>query len=160
MLRSAPHGLAADAPGEPRRWPREPTLLAVYPNFIAHTALTSSEGLFTAALLLAVFAQLEALDRASPSVTALAGLAFGVAALIKPQAAPVPVLIWALGRAWMPVPCPRRLVMLGILCVAMAVPLSAWTVRNYRVFGTVFFVWDPRVSSTWTGRCCGSRWTS
>jgi hypothetical protein len=81
-----------------------PSLLGVYPNFIAHTALTSSESLFTASLLLAVFAQLEALDRASPSVTALAGLAFGVAALIKPQAAPVPVLIWALGRAWMPVP--------------------------------------------------------
>ena len=115
-------------------------LLAVYPNYIAHTALTSSESLFTAALLLAVFAQIEALDRGSPSVTALAGLAFGVAALIKPQAAPVPVLVWALGRAWMPVPRPRRLVMLGILCVAMAVPLSAWTVRKYRVFGTVFFV--------------------
>ena len=115
-------------------------LLAVYPNYIAHTALTSSESLFTAALLLAVFAQIEALDRGSPSVTALAGLAFGVAALIKPQAAPVPVLVWALGRAWMPVPRPRRLVMLGILCVTMAVPLSAWTVRKYRVFGTVFFV--------------------
>jgi hypothetical protein len=91
-------------------------LLAVYPNYIAHTALTSSESLFTAALLLAVFAQIEALDRGSPSVTALAGLAFGVAALIKPQAAPVPVLVWALGRAWMPVRRPRRLVMLGILC--------------------------------------------
>lgn len=115
-------------------------LLAVYPNYIAHTALTSSESVFTAALLLAVLAQIEALDRDSPGVSALAGLAFGVTALIKPQAAPVPVLIWALHRGSMPIPRPRRLAMLGILCLAMALPLSVWTTRNYRVFGTVFFV--------------------
>lgn len=115
-------------------------LLAVYPNYIAHAALTCTESTLTAALLLAVFVQLKAVDHGSLAIAAAAGLTFGVASLIKPQVVLVPALVWGLGSTWMLNQRRRRLMVLGVMCMAMAVPLSVWTVRNHRVFGTLVFV--------------------
>src|SRR6266851_3135007 len=172
-----PHGLRADAPGEPRRRPREPTLRrggagrrAGPPALLGRARSRLPDQRLRVVLRRADLARAprglselhrphrsdvlgEPLHRRASArrIRADRGPRSGFAERHgpgrprlrgrrpdQPQAAPVPVLIWALGRAWMPVPRPRRLVMLGILCVAMAVPLSAWTVRKYLGFLTLF----------------------
>ena len=115
-------------------------VLAVWPNQIAYMTLTATETVFSCVLMAGMLLWLR--KDASPAHALLTGGMFGLATLIRPQAALLPAFAamawWLLdGR-----PRPRAGALLrGVfLHIGLGLALIPWTVRNYQVFGEVIFV--------------------
>jgi 4-amino-4-deoxy-L-arabinose transferase-like glycosyltransferase len=115
-------------------------LMAVWPNQIAYVSLTATEIPFLFLLMLAVLMWLR--PRAGLVWAIGTGLLFGLATLIRPQAALLPAFMgvtwWlASGR---PRPTWKMMAAPACLHLALALTLVPWTVRNHRVFGAFVFV--------------------
>jgi hypothetical protein len=112
-------------------------LLAIHPNHIAYTSLMMSEILFLFLLMLGVALQLESAGRIGRM--AMAGVVYGAAVLVKPQAIFVPAICWlaiAIGthgrtalREW------RSWGRLGMIYMLAALVVIPWTLRNHALFG-------------------------
>lgn len=115
------------APGRLAGW-----LAALHPLLVFFSGYLLTETTFTLALLLAVFASMEWLKTPRPGRALGAGLLWGVAALTRPTALPLPLVVaawaWApLGLTVMPRERVRQLAMLALGVVLVVAP---WTIRN------------------------------
>jgi 4-amino-4-deoxy-L-arabinose transferase-like glycosyltransferase len=132
-------------------------MLAVYPNWIAHSHTLWSEPLFallvtTALAIVVLLARPKAAQRGHPSLglgaaersrkdwagTAAAGLLFGLAALTREAAVPVAAVcgIWL----WQRAPAagrPRALAQAALMLALVAAVIAPWTLRNQRVLDRV-----------------------
>lgn len=123
-------------------------LLALYPTFIAHTSLLLSELLFVPLMLLGVLLLL-------PQQLALpirllrlvvAGMVLGLATLTRPQAALIPVAVYAAlvlqrrvaGQRGAQSAAPAG--SWAIVYLSLALVLLPWTARNRETFGGFVFV--------------------
>jgi 4-amino-4-deoxy-L-arabinose transferase-like glycosyltransferase len=115
-------------------------MLALYPNHIAYGALLTSESLFLFLLLLAVTALV--LPRPGVRSAVAAGLAFGLASLVKPQVVLLPGVLLAARAITQPrfKRLARHAGYAALLYLALLLTLTPWTIRNYRVFGAFVFV--------------------
>ena len=116
-------------------------MLAVYPNWIAHSHTLWSEPqcalLVTAGLAAVVFLA----KRPAWPTAVLAGVAFGLAALTREAAVPVAAVcgVWLWRRTNTRVcrsPSERRppaLAQAALMLALMAAVIAPWTLRNYRV---------------------------
>jgi 4-amino-4-deoxy-L-arabinose transferase-like glycosyltransferase len=110
-------------------------IVALWPNLILHTAVTLSETLFIALMLLTIWLVVRApLDGYQWPATCAAGVALGLATIVRPIALP---LIGAFAVAWLIARVSWRttLVRTGLVtltCVGVLVP---WIARNSVVMG-------------------------
>ncbi len=114
-------------------------LLAVYPNNIAYTALTSTETFYTLLLLAGTWIFI---SRRSFFGAVVCGLVFGYATLTKPQTLLMPLILVGIGFLFEPGRrlTVRTLVHGAVVFLAMALVLGPWAYRNYRVLGEPVFV--------------------
>ncbi len=111
-------------------------ILAFMPSHVLFTALLMSEVLFTLLLTAGV---LLALKPASFRRAAAAGLVFGLAMLVRPQAA---IILAAIFGWWIAIGYltePRRIRSIaagGVIAGAMALTIVPWSVRNHAQMGT------------------------
>ncbi|MBS1722047.1 MAG: glycosyltransferase family 39 protein [Armatimonadetes bacterium] len=116
-------------------------IVAVHPSFVAYSGILASEPLFTALTLFASAACLLCPMRNRAWLIG-AGIAFGFATLVRPQALLVPALVCLCARFWDSAETYRghagRAVLI-VYCV-VAVVLLPWTIRNAMVFGAPVFV--------------------
>jgi hypothetical protein len=115
-------------------------LLAVWPNQIAYTSLTATEIPFVFLLLLGVVLWIQ--PRAAPARSLAAGLVFGLATLVRPQAVLLPLFmgVWWWLASGRPRPTWRALAAPACLHLGLVLALVPWTLRNDRVFGEFVFV--------------------
>ena len=115
-------------------------VLAIHPAFLAYSGILASEPLYTALTLLAI--ALLASAGPTKSRTLFAGLAFGCATLVRPQAIVIPAFVVACLALWdaRELMKGRTLKALLMVYLGTAVVLFPWTVRNYRTFGHFIFV--------------------
>lgn len=111
-------------------------LLSFYPDHIAYSSLLSAEILFLFLLLLGVALLL---TRPGAGSMLAAGVVFGLACLVKPQAIALPALC-LLALRWHP---PRQ--KFGgrhaiLLYLALGLTLLPWLIRNYRAFDQFVFI--------------------
>lgn len=115
-------------------------LLAIHPAFVAYSGILASEPLFTALTLGGTLALLQARDDRRRLV--LGGLLFGLAVLVRPQAALIPVLV--LAATWRWDDSSFRTFHLGRATgwayLALILTISPWLVRNAVVFESFVFV--------------------
>ena len=115
-------------------------LVALHPGFIAYSGILASEPLFTVLTMGGALWLLRGPDR--PSGWALGGLAFGLACLVRPQAAILPLLI--LLCLWLWDARHRRAHSLWrsiwISHTAMMVVVGLWMIRCVVLMGGLFFV--------------------
>jgi len=104
-------------------------LLCFYPNEVAYTSLLSTEIFFSFLLLLGAVAFIQAQGRSSWLV--LAGTAWGIAALTKPQGIIVPLLFGLVFFTSKKTFCKRIAILYGVVLLV----LLPWAARNYNVFG-------------------------
>ncbi|MBS1715097.1 MAG: hypothetical protein JST30_12255 [Armatimonadetes bacterium] len=140
-------------------------VLAVHPAYVAYSGILASEPLYTALTLAGTLALLTLpvgkrsardIEAKSPpkgqsgrkrlpayALRALgAGLLFGAATLVRPQAAVLPLLV-VVGGWLLDAPSTIRGRVLPVLAfgaLGMSVFLVPWTLRNWSVFGTPVFV--------------------
>jgi 4-amino-4-deoxy-L-arabinose transferase-like glycosyltransferase len=115
-------------------------LVAVHPGFIAYSGILASEPLFTFLTLIGTLWLVKGQDR--PTRWVLGGIAFGLACLVRPQAAVLPALILACVWIW-DSPFKREYPFwrsFGLTHAAMALVLTLWIVRCSVLMGGVFFV--------------------
>ncbi len=115
-------------------------ILTFYPNHIAYTSLVAGEPLFMLLMLSGVALLL--LENSRFLMAVLAGVAFGLSCMIRPQVLPLPFAFVFLlpavkGAAW---PVRGRLLSIVGLYAAIFLVLVPWTIRNYRAFGHFVFV--------------------
>jgi 4-amino-4-deoxy-L-arabinose transferase-like glycosyltransferase len=115
-------------------------VLTFYPNHIAYSSLLVNESLFVFLLLLAI-ALLVALNYGLWPAFA-AGLVFGLACLVKPQAAFVPAVMFAAylltnlrSKALL-----KRLLPFVIVYISLGLTLLPWIIRNFNVFDDFVFI--------------------
>ena len=102
---------------------------AVYPFFIYYSGMLMSETLDVFFVVLSLWALVESLGTDSPAVGAAAGLLSGLAALVRPENAPIFLLLWLAAGAWRL--SRRRAVRPWILAVLLwAQPILFWCARN------------------------------
>ena len=111
-------------------------LAAVYPFFVYYSGMVLSETLYLAAVVPGLWALCESLQErgASWRRPAAGGLALAAAALCRPEAMPIAVLLWAAGLA----ACLLGRWSTRALCAAVlawALPLTAWCARNRAAVG-------------------------
>jgi len=113
--------------------------LALYPGQIIYTSLLSPEFLFLF-LLLSGLAVLVFKQRLATA--AAAGVIFGLACLVRPQAFFIPAIFFAitLGRQVNPKSSGRHLKLGLVLYAALALTILPWLIRNYRVFNQFVFI--------------------
>jgi Dolichyl-phosphate-mannose-protein mannosyltransferase len=114
-------------------------LLALYPNHIAYSTILASETPFLLLLMLGSAALVRSSHRSPLSWSVVAGVLFGFATLIRPQALLVPVIVlWAcFGVTW----ARRRIVCTAALVyISLFLVLLPWTIRNTLLFQHVVFV--------------------
>ncbi|MCX5796758.1 MAG: hypothetical protein NTY77_14785 [Elusimicrobia bacterium] len=109
---------------------------AVYPFFIYYSGMVLSETLYVAAVVPGLWALCASLQErgASWRPAAAAGLALAAAALCRPEAMPIAVLLWLAGLA----ACLRRRWTGKALCAAVlawSLPLTLWCARNRAAVG-------------------------
>ncbi|UEM02743.1 glycosyltransferase family 39 protein [Skermanella rosea] len=133
-------------------------LAVLSPTLVFYTELLYAELLFMALLLAGLDALLAALDRPGWRRPALAGLCFGLAALVKTQALLLPACVIAaafvLRRAGL-----RRAVAVGLVlhaaCLAVIAP---WTLRNALVLGEPVLVSTNGGFNLFMGNNPWNRW--
>ncbi len=138
--------------------------LAVYPNDIAYTSLVSVEVLYVFLLLLGVALVLPCIATNAPlhpGRLILAGLAFGVATLVKVQTLLLPVFLLLLipQFSWEGKSLVNRMKKGAVLYVALILVLCPWIVRNYEIYndivlsnngGTNLYIGNgPEADGTW-----------
>lgn len=113
-------------------------LLAVYPYYIYLSALFEyPQPFFILVMGLAFWLVYRSWRIPRVSTLLLAGLCLGVGVLAVPTAlAFVPVLAATLALARIP----RRYISVAALLVATALPIAAWTARNYAAYGELILV--------------------
>ncbi|MGH9869368.1 MAG: ArnT family glycosyltransferase [Candidatus Polarisedimenticolia bacterium] len=115
-------------------------LLALWPNQIAYVSLTATEIPFSFVLMLGILLSLR--PGAGAGASLATGVVFGMATMIRPQAALLPafLIVWrglfARSEHW----SWRSLRGAAWLHLGLALTLVPWTVRNYQVFGGFVFV--------------------
>ncbi|HUT33373.1 MAG TPA: glycosyltransferase family 39 protein [Planctomycetota bacterium] len=118
----------------PREGAVAATVAAVYPFFVVQALLTLSETLFTVFLVAGAWLLVRAWREADLKLSALAGLAFGLATLTRGSFLGVAFLV---AVAW---GATRRLDRRAVLCAlamvgAFAFAMAPWVARNWRVSG-------------------------
>ncbi|HYQ88064.1 MAG TPA: phospholipid carrier-dependent glycosyltransferase [Candidatus Binatia bacterium] len=108
-------------------------LLTFYPNHIAYTSLVASEILFTFLMLLGVALLL--IENSRVLMAVLAGVAFGLSCMVRPQVLPLPLAFILLLPAVRKRPFREILLSVVALYAALLLVLVPWTLRNYRAFG-------------------------
>lgn len=117
-------------------------ILAVHPNGIAYASLLMSEPLFAVLALAGTERAIAAMiheGRGTISFAA-AGILFGMAALVKPQAIAIPAIVvavlwWRQRRAGHSGGVGRRLVGAAAMYGLLAAVVLPWTLRNHAIFG-------------------------
>jgi hypothetical protein len=110
-------------------------ILTFYPNHIAYTSLVASEPLFMLLMMLGVALLL--LENSRVLMAVLAGVAFGLSCMVRPQVLPLPLAFVLLLPA---AKKPGRILTLVAVYAALLLVLVPWTIRNYRAFGHFVFV--------------------
>jgi 4-amino-4-deoxy-L-arabinose transferase-like glycosyltransferase len=111
---------------------------ALYPGSIYFTTTILSETLFTALLTVGVVLVLYGFRSNRLTLTALPGVAFGLAILCRPIAFPLPFLL--IGVSLFATRQPRGWVRAVVLAATMALVVSPWLIRCVRVSGHFVFV--------------------
>lgn len=115
-------------------------IVAIHPSFIAYTGILASEPLFTGLSLWGSLVLLKARDDRRKLLWG--GVLFGLAALVRPQAIVVPLIV--LAAAWFIDDKPVRSFAFwraaGLTMVAAIAVMSPWLVRCWVVFGEPVFV--------------------
>jgi 4-amino-4-deoxy-L-arabinose transferase-like glycosyltransferase len=128
---SAPLTYALARTMMPRGWAAVAGVVcAVYPTWIFYSADMLTEPLYVPLVLFAALVTTRALGRLTFGTALAAGLAWGVAGLVRPHAFPIAALLtlsfaWA-SRSWKP---PAAVVL------AVVVTLTPWWIRNVLVVG-------------------------
>jgi len=127
LLRALVGGMAGTPAARIAGW-----LSAVHPLLVFFSGHLLTEAAFTAALLLALVATIEWVKTPRPARAFGVGLLWGLAALTRPTALPLPLVVAA--WAWIPLGLTlergdrtRQLLLLLVGCVLVVAP---WTVRN------------------------------
>ncbi|NJN99763.1 MAG: glycosyltransferase family 39 protein [Anaerolineales bacterium] len=115
-------------------------ILAFYPDHIAYTSLLASEILFLFLFLLGVVLLIAPGPKIGLAV--IAGIVFGLACLVKPQALLVPAILFAV--LWASRARHKTLVEYGlgfiIVYLTLGLTILPWLIRNYQVFNHVVFI--------------------
>jgi hypothetical protein len=115
-------------------------IVAIHPSFVAYSSILASEPLYTALVLGGCLGLLSAETRWW--AYALSGGLLGAAALVRPQAIIIPILVMAC--AWLYDSATQKDFKfwrsLGIAMLAAIVVMSPWLIRNQSVFGEFVFV--------------------
>jgi 4-amino-4-deoxy-L-arabinose transferase-like glycosyltransferase len=111
-------------------------LTAVHPDLVVYTNILMTETLFIFLLCAAMLAWVRALRRPTAPRWAMTGALLGLAALTRPTAQLLIVLVVAMTIALRrSAPRPRRPAILLVACfLAFLATLAPWTLRNYLVF--------------------------
>lgn len=128
-------------------------LAALNPLMLYSAAAIQTEALHTALVSWGVYfavARVFAVDRATFRDPAIAGISFGLAALCRPSALGIGILIAFL--IFVNSILKRRRVLAPFLIVAaMLLTISPWTIRNYARFGELIIVNDAGGFALWVG---------
>lgn len=132
LLRAVTTALAGESAGRIAGW-----LAVGHPLLVFFSGHLLTESMFTAMLLLAIHASLEWVRNPQTARAAGAGVLWGLAALTRPVALPLPLLVAA--WAWLPLglalgPAARRRQLLALLA-GWAIAVGPWTLRNAAEFG-------------------------
>lgn len=111
---------------------------AIYPMLVYFSALVLTETLSVTLVLLVVLTQFRLVESGRPGEAAWAGVALGLAGLLKASLGllVVPLLLWHVLVVW-----PRRppVLLLAVMLLGWAVPVGSWAARNAHVLGTPIF---------------------
>jgi 4-amino-4-deoxy-L-arabinose transferase-like glycosyltransferase len=109
-------------------------ILSVHPTVVYFGAWVATESLYTGMLTLALLLLLRANDRRSVRRTVLAGIAIGLAMLVRPQSVLVlPFFALALLGLSRGTSIRKQIALAVLLGVSAAAAVSPWTLRNYQV---------------------------
>jgi len=111
-------------------------ILAFHPNHIAYTSLLATEILFLFLLMLAI--ALVLLEKREPYGSFVAGVVFGLACLVKPQAVFVPAVL--LGPLFLRQFNKKQCIRVAVIYAGLFATVLPWSIRNYRVYGHFVFV--------------------
>jgi 4-amino-4-deoxy-L-arabinose transferase-like glycosyltransferase len=126
-------------------------ILAIHPALVAYSSILAAEPLFLFLILLATWLAFQGADQ--PWLWLLVGVICGGAALVRPQAAVLPLLLvfgvwlWSRQRGKNLLP----LVAAGLALVGLILALTPWTMRNRAVFGATFLVSLNGGDNLWIG---------
>lgn len=111
-------------------------LAVVHPLLVFFSGHLMTEALFTASLLLALYASLEWMKTPRPARALGAGVLWGLAALVRPAALPLPLLValWAWFPLGLTVDRGDRTRQLAMLLLGCALTVAPWTIRNAVTF--------------------------
>ena len=126
-------------------------VMALHPAMIAYSSILAAEPLFLCLVLGATWLSVLGADR--PWMWLAVGILCGGAALVRPQAAVMPLLLvfgvwlWSRQRGKNLLP----LVAAGLALVGLILALTPWTLRNREVFGATFLVSLNGGDNLWIG---------
>jgi 4-amino-4-deoxy-L-arabinose transferase-like glycosyltransferase len=131
-------------------------LTTVHPALITCTGMVITETLFAFLLMLSVWITLEAMTRQTWYAWAGAGIAFGLAALLREET----LAIVALVVGWIGWSRPGAFVWrrLALLAVALVLTVGAWTARNYLVLHELVPVSANGGKTIWISAAGWSEW--
>ena len=146
-------GLIASRAAGPRAGVTAAAIAAVYPPLVWICAYVLSEALYSAVALLTVLLLNLAIDRAGEArrsraghgLTVSAGIAAGVAILVRPTM----LFFLPLAALWLVMH--RRTALAAILTVTACIVVTPWTVRNYQVHDRFVLVASEGGVTFWTG---------
>lgn len=126
---------------------------AVNPLMLYSAAAIQTEALHTVLVSWGVYfavARVFASDRATFRDAAIAGIAFGLAALCRPSALGIGILIAFLIFV-NSILKKRRIVLPFLMVATLLMAISPWTIRNYARFGELIIVNDAGGFALWVG---------
>lgn len=134
-------------------------VLALWPTLILYSTILAGELIFLFFTLVALDLWTGRKPESRLVSAAGAGLALGIAALIRPQALLLPLifLFSSLAAGQMNVPSLRRqLAYFVVAVVTMAAVIAPWTIRNYGVFGEPVLISTNGGITLWMGNAPGT----
>lgn len=110
-------------------------IVAVHPLLVFFSGYVMTETAFCLALVTALFVSAEWVKTPRPGRAFGAGIAWGLAALVRPTALVLPLVValWAWVPLGLTVRAGDRVRQLALLLAGVALALAPWTVRNLRV---------------------------